>query len=143
MGLNDIFQRWQVQASYSPIDHQNFMDVRKNGGFSRNPLTGKSPTSGYMVGIHSRYGGVAHSVPLPDFGPEHLLKHREAATEHFKDPNVYQGGWADHNHVHLDVSRNIQDRDEAIAEGRKHDQIAIWDVAHNSEVPTGGRGEAE
>ena len=142
MGFREVHAYWRVAAvDFNEIDHKNLMDLHHHGGFSRNPLTGESPTEGYMVGIHSRNGGVAHSVSLGEFSPQYLATHRAAARHLLTQPGYYQGGWSDHNHVHLDVSKNVLDHDEAIREGHNNDQIAIWDVKNNREIMTHGKGE--
>ena len=53
------------------------------------------------------------------------------------------GGWSDSGKLHLDVSRNFPSsrREQAIAAGRRQNQIAVFDLDTFTEIPTGGSGE--
>jgi hypothetical protein len=139
--FENVHAQWKL-ASFEPTeqDHENYHSLLKDGGFSHNPFSNKSPDSGFMVGVHHSHGGVERKIPLSEFRPEHLAEHRQAASEALKDSHTYQGGWVQDGHVHLDISRNHQDRDHAIEEGKRHDQIAIYDIKNNSDIATGGKG---
>lgn len=142
MGFGYIYASMRLASTdVTEQDRKNF-EALKQGGFSHNPLTGASPTDGFIVGLHTKNGGVGHAIPEDKVRPEHLAAHRAAAAHHWHDPDMYQGGWLQGGHAHLDTSRNIQDRDEAIREGQRNDQIAIWDVKNQQEIPVGGKGEA-
>lgn len=43
--------------------------------------------------------------------------------------------------TYFDAPTHVIDRDEAIALAQRHNQIAIWDCAANTSIPTGGTGE--
>lgn len=147
MGINDIFAQFRRVATglaeVTDADMHNFHHVLANGGFSHNHLTGKGPEGGYMVSLSRQNGGVNHQIPSHELAPHHITEHRTAMEQagHL-GPDVYQGGWDDGDTVHLDVSRNIADRKEAIKQGKLNDQISIWDVAHGQEIPIGGTGNS-
>jgi len=44
--------------------------------------------------------------------------------------------------TYLDVSTTLNDRDEAVAMAARYNQIAIYDLAAQWEIDTGGTGEA-
>jgi len=115
--------------------------TRENGGATVNPLTGASPTSGFMV---SERGGTA--VDADEFFGEHgadsVQSFADAHAEAFHDENTYLGTWHDQESgkVFMDVSHNVADRADAVAMAKANDQIAIWDVTNSQEIQTGGSG---
>ena len=119
-------------------------------GSSNGVVYGDIPTSGYMVSLPPSEG-TNKVVPLSamkgEVGLSNLYGVLLAAREYIDglaDPSdVYLGTWVDDTQmVHLDVSLNIPDLDEAVKIGRKNNQLAIWDVANMDEIDTGGTGYA-
>jgi len=51
------------------------------------------------------------------------------------------GAWTHDGKVYLDVVATIPDQQKAVDLGKQHNQIAIWDLKNNREIPTGGTGE--
>lgn len=109
-------------------------------GFSVSLASGGQPVHGYMVAQQ----GHTHTFP------EAVLHDRKALaraidTMLMKEkgafgPNTYLGGWVHDGKLWLEPSDNIASRDEAVREGSRRDQIAIWDVAGGQEISTGGSG---
>jgi hypothetical protein len=56
------------------------------------------------------------------------------------NPAMHIGGWNE-GKVSLDPSENIADRNKAYSEGVARNQISIWDVKNQKEIPTGGTGK--
>ena len=56
------------------------------------------------------------------------------------DPKASIGTWAHDGKTDLEVSEVHNDRNTAIAAGKKNNQIAIHSLADHSDVPTGGTG---
>jgi hypothetical protein len=54
----------------------------------------------------------------------------------------YLGVWAFNGDLAVDVVEIHRDRAEAIAAGKANDQIAIFDLATETEIATGGTGFA-
>lgn len=117
-------------------------DTHAHGGSSVNPFTGHHPMGGFMVADKDG----SHIIDAKDFYGAHgsgilqdYVAHHGSA---FADPDTHLGTWHDtqSGKVFLDVSHNVQDRNQAIALGRQNNQIAIWDVAGAQEIPTGGTG---
>jgi hypothetical protein len=116
--------------------------IAKTGGFTVHPVTGQSPTTGYMCA----------TVP----GAEKVLSGREDITAntirgYFSDhadylserPKLHLGGWIDSESgkVYLDLSERFETEAEATAAAVKHKQIAIWDLANGREVRIKGGDE--
>lgn len=111
-------------------------------GFSIDPHTGKSPTTGYMV-ARSQYGTVIDTKTeadtakaLRDFADKHAHLFEE-------DKSLYLGGWRDQatGKFYLDVVDNVKDEDKAVALGRNRDQISVFNIETFQEIKTGGTGE--
>lgn len=110
-------------------------------GFSLDPRSGRSPTSGFMVSLP----GHTHQYPDSVMKDPHQLA---AAIDHtlmsekeiFKKPGVHLGGWVSDGKLWLDPSENIADREQAVKMGRSRNQVAIWDVQGGQEIDTGGSG---
>lgn len=118
--------------------------VRANGGLSVNMIDGSEPTSGFMVAKGGTKGAIVDADEFydPVRGPEALGSFLKTYRDDLTGGS-YLGLW--HNQadgkVYLDVSDNIMDRATAIREGRKRDQISIWDVTNFEEIDTGGSGQ--
>lgn len=145
MGFPEIFAQYRklaaapvLQASQADID--NYHKLLKDGGFSHHLTTHETPTSGYMVGLNKEHGGVAHVFPLSELTPEKLTRHRAEAQAAGND-DAYQGGWVQDGKVYLDLSRKVDDRDQAVAMGKAHNQRAIYHLDKGEDIPTGGTGE--
>lgn len=118
--------------------------VRANGGLSVDMIDGSEPTKGYMVAKGGTKGAILDADEFydPVKGPEALGNFLKTYKKDLAGES-YLGLW--HNEadgkVYLDVSDNIMDRATAVSEGRKRDQISIWDVANFEEIDTGGTGK--
>lgn len=67
----------------------------------------------------------------------------EAAPAQAKNPDYHFGTWVDPDTgiVYFDIVEVMQDRAKAEAAGRDRNQIAIWDLANQAEIKTGGSGD--
>jgi len=107
------------------------------------PRTGNSPSTGYMVSIpgHTQVvsAGALKGPQAGDIIADYANTHASALAS----PEAHIGRWQEPgtDKVYLDVSHNIKSRDQAVKLGRKHNQIAIWDLKHGREINTGGTGE--
>lgn len=54
-----------------------------------------------------------------------------------QDLNNSFGAWTNGNQVYLDVVVTVPDRDKALELGKRHNQLAIWDLKNNQEISTG------
>jgi hypothetical protein len=125
--------------------HPNVLTtVNKNpGGFSVKPKTGKMPTSGYMVSIPGHTKIVSEADLKGPRGAALLAQYAREHADVLQQPGAHIGGWTDKAtaKTYLDVSHNVKGRSAAISTGKKHNQIAIWDVKHGREINTGGSGK--
>lgn len=124
--------------------HQYFENNDVSDGFSIHPKDGSIPKDGYMVA----HDGPKLSMDRKDF--EHGPTRRDSVTsfldkhkDYFhKNPEAHLGGW--HNEssgkYEIEPSHHIKDKNEAIQRGKKHNQIAIFDVKNGREINTGGTG---
>ena len=120
----------------SPLSQQALDVIRKNpGGFSTT-LNGETPTSGHMVAVPGR-STVIQGLPTESHIDEYARRNADVLSQ----PGAHIGGWHNEGKTYLDVSHNIHDREQAVAAGRQRNQIAIWDVKHGREIPTGGTGK--
>lgn len=99
------------------------------GGFSLDANLNPITDLGYVVSV----SGAERKIPLVSIGPADILFYRDQ-HRHALDQGFIFGGWADGGFAYLDLSRNFNDLDEALAFGRAHDQIAIWDNFNGQEV---------
>lgn len=117
--------------------------IRKNpGGFSLAPATAASPAAGYMVSLQGRGQQVHESDLSGPNGPRIVSQFVAKNADVLQQPGAHIGGWTDTKTgiTHLDVSHNVPTRAKAVALGKAHNQIAIWDVKRGKEIRTGGTG---
>ena len=139
-------------AAYVPKRHVSLNDAarlveqtKKNGGMSVDPGTGREPRHGYMVGQQ----GTGHIVDAVEFysvrGPRLVRDYLAGHHVQLSHPRAHLGTWHDRESgkVFLDISRNHRNLEEATLDGKKNDQIAIWDLDNGGEIPTGGTGGLE
>ena len=139
-------------AAYVPKRHVSLNDAarlveqtKKNGGMSVDPGTGREPRHGYMVGQQ----GTGHIVDAVEFysvrGTRLVRDYLAGHHVQLSHPRAHLGTWHDRESgkVFLDISRNHRNLEEATLDGKKNDQIAIWDLDNGGEIPTGGTGGLE
>jgi hypothetical protein len=110
-------------------------------GFTLHPVTGYAPASGYMVSLP----GHTHTYPESVAQDQQALASALDATlaserDSFDQPDTYLGGWISDGMLWLDPSQNVADYADAVSLASERDQVAIWDVAGQTEVGTGGTG---
>lgn len=112
------------------------------GGFSVTPK-GQMPTDGFMVSLPGRSQVLTEEQLRGPAGQKILQDYATKNSDVLRQKGAHIGGWTDKESgkTYLDVSHNIKDRNKAISAGKKHNQIAIWDVKNSAEVRTGGTGE--
>jgi hypothetical protein len=123
-------------------EHELVRQTRRSGGFSYQAVSGSSPTSGYML---SPYPDREHTVSLGVFQRQHLDDYVAANKDLLSKPDHYMGAWVNEGNVYLDVSIHSADRGKALALGRHHKQLAIYDLGSGNEitVPDSEHAEAD
>lgn len=96
------------------------------------PLNGApEATTGYMAS----WSGMEETVSLTLTPVADVLTVIERHVYLLNAMGVnYFGGWVDGDLLYLDASENLATHAEAVAFGREHDQLAIWDVEAGAEV---------
>ena len=109
-----------------------------DGGFTVDPHTGKSPTSGFALSVHPKQSvAIDHADKLADHQIRHAVKkfrHKNVAL--LNKPGNKVGGWHDPvtHKGYLDVSTVVKTPKEAHDLGKKHDQLAYFDVRNKRSV---------
>lgn len=103
--------------------------VRDNGGFSVSP-SGDSPKSGFMVSVRDLY-----KISLDLIEQDEI----DFASDIASEINGYIGGWLDVNdtninNFYMDISVNIQDKEQALKVARENGQLAIYDIEKNESI---------
>lgn len=119
--------------------------VRTAGGFTVNRMTGEMPKEGIAVAHPPQHSLVLSLKDLSDSKKvDRWLKRKRAMLS---QPNTYLGGWLDKSSkkVYIDVVEVFppDQKEAAIAAGRKRNQLAVFDLGSFEEIPTGGTGKVE
>ena len=134
----------------NPVADEAARLVDRSGGATFRPNakgTGViQPTEGFVVAVPSQdnHPAIIDAATVKDRAKFKAELERwliEAEAYRAKNPNYHFGFWADDTGtVYLDITEVLPDRAAAEQAGRERDQIAIWDLAAGTEIPTGGTG---
>lgn len=134
-------------AKSSRIAALSAKTTAETSGSTISTKNGYVPKAGFMVAVDTDRSKVIH-VDLDDPDVEKKLageikKYMTDNKDLLGQKGKYLGTWQDSatGDLYLDVSTHVKNKAEAVALGRKHNQIAIWDVKHGQEINTGGTGE--
>lgn len=103
--------------------------VKDNGGFSINPL-GECAKTGYMVSVKDLYKIDLDLIDQDDVN---------FASDIAREIGGYIGGWLDTQsdspfNFYMDISINIQDKEQALKIARENGQLAIYDVLNGESI---------
>lgn len=107
-------------------------------GFTFQPVTGVSPSTGYGVSIHREREERRHINDLtPQILHQWLAEYVQRNHELFADRRNHFGGWfeEDTGQVYLDVSIVVESEREADYLARTHGEKAYFDFARGKPVP--------
>lgn len=111
-------------------------------GFSVSPK-GVQPKSGYLVSLPGRTQFASAQKLAGPAGRTIVENYARKNADAFRaSPNMNIGGWSHGGKLYMDTSEKIPDLTAARQMGHARNQIAIWDVAHQREIKTGGTGRA-
>lgn len=120
----------------SQFVNQMLQSIHEGGGVTYNLFNGNlSGTPNYSVSIYPDRERIVEGV---DF--DILEGYVEDNEDLLSDAKNSLGVWSNNGKVYLDVVVIVPDKNEAIELARQHNQIAIWDLQNNQEIPTGGTG---
>lgn len=101
------------------------------------------PKVGYVVAQHPELGAViegAKDMPRAELKAK-LKEYIKINKETLSKDGMYLGLWFNDGKLYMDVPSVIMDEEKAKKTGRDADQIAIWDIVNQREIPTGGSGK--
>lgn len=106
----------------------------KNGGFTFDAAHDTFTTKGFSVSAHPEHERV---IADREITTDDLDKYMADKAEALKQPGAHFGAWHDTstNRWVFDVSHVEQDRDKAIAVGRKYAQDGIYDLGKGETIP--------
>ena len=104
--------------------------TKKNGGCSIN-LQGEEPTLGYMVSLNGMEQKLLNGGLNLRNQIEQYIRRNEKTLEMV---GAYLGLWKDGNILYIDVSIQWYKLETALAVGKIHRQIAIYDVVNKKEI---------
>ena len=94
-------------------------------GFTVKNAVGDNPKTGYMVGIRSE----TKTVPSSQVTVEDVREYMEEKASFLNQPDLYIGGWDNGTTYFLDVSRHIEDFEEAMILAIQTGEEAIFENA--------------
>lgn len=109
--------------------------AKLNGGFTYRVADGAHPTEGFAVAIPG------HERQLRNFTPEAIALYMQERRNVFDSAGHCLGCWFHNGLWYLDVSIVLPTYRQALAEGRRNMQIAIYDLAKGEalDVPSEGQ----
>lgn len=115
-----------------------YQAIVQDGGITIG-LDGSQPqASGYAF---SAQKGSELVVPMQQLTPEVINQYVSQHREELSAPGRYLGAWVDGNDVYLDVSQTEQDFDRAHQMAWDANQLSMWDLGGNQEVPVQRTGD--
>ena len=111
-----------------------YADTLKNGGGTFN-LNGDSiPANEFVVALGRKFSAIVSADDESEFTNmlNSIMQIGYAKTI---------GTWVHENCIYIDLVECIPDKRIAIQLGIARNQIAIWDIANECEINTGGNGE--
>lgn len=103
----------------------------KEAGFTVKPFGGDAPSEGFTLSIFPER---EKKIPVNGFSASSVSEYAAANKALIAKPGNYLGGWREGNDIYLDVSTNVKTLKQAEELGRKHGQLAGWDVVEKREV---------
>jgi len=114
----------------------------KEGGFTVRP-DGTAPTTGFQVGglrDDKTYDpSTVNSHDAMKAAMQDVYQSHQALFDNNK--SVHIGGWVGPDgKLVMEPSENISDKNTAVQEGQRRNQVSVWDNQNTEEIPTGGTG---
>lgn len=103
--------------------------MQKKGGFTYDARTNRLKRTGFAVSIDKSAEKVTTESNFAKNGIEMVKKFLAEQRERLGVARQHLGGWIERGKVYLDISTVVRTAQEAADLGRKHDQIAFFDLA--------------
>jgi hypothetical protein len=152
-GARETMERDPEMAKLAPnatkpiaeVDPKELADYHNtNRGFTYNGEKGfmKDQPGFSVAGEHPELEKV---IPGQKITPEAIKDYVNdpKVKEALKDPKNSVGGWFYKGNSHLEISKLFDNKDEAMAEGKRLNQVEIYDHANHKGIETGGTGGIE
>lgn len=114
-----------------------FNSIQENGGATYNMNTSElNPSTGYIVALVG-FEKVIEKIPQTFANFQDVLLpylDRKVWDAIGGREDIYLGFWINDGKLYLDLVERIEDRFDAIKEGWKRGQIAIWDAKTKEEI---------
>jgi hypothetical protein len=126
----------QVQLSPELLADVNSRHAA-NGGSSTDLKTGKGLTAQdapFMLSPYEDRQAILDHPPTEQDLRNYIGRNEDLLTK----PGHNLGTWNNEGKHYLDVSIGEQDRDRALALGKQHKQLAIFDMVNGKDIPVGG-----
>jgi hypothetical protein len=113
-----------------------FNHIVEHGGATYNMITGElNPNSGYMVG-QKEFERIFDFCRNPNIFSEQVKSYltKKVIDQLICRSDIYLGFWVKDDKIYFDIIWRMTDRNEAILEGRRNKQIAIYDANEKKDI---------
>jgi predicted GNAT family acetyltransferase len=131
----------EVKAKYSVPSGDNLsynttkkiIDTHNTSGGSSTSINGETITDGYAVGISQGNGIAIKGTEITQSDLDNFARQNKTLLS---NPDNFIGTWYNKQDgkTYIDVSTRVDNKDEAKELGKKNNQIAIYDLANDSEI---------
>jgi hypothetical protein len=118
----------ETKAEQEQINREGLAEtIKSQGGTTKDIKTGNEPTEGFS---YAPSKDTELSVPFNEFSDKHIDDYVEKHYTEINKEGAHFGAWHDINtgNIVMDVSKVIQNEQEAVTEGLKNNQDAIYDI---------------
>lgn len=112
-----------------PIATQLYARALANGGFTYRVADGAYPTDGFAVAIQGHERQFRRN-----FSPEAIALYMQERRNVFDSAGHCLGAWCNDGLWYLDVSIVLPTYRQALEEGRRNMQIAVYDLARGESI---------
>jgi hypothetical protein len=111
-------------------DSQTILNMILENGGATVLRTTRKPVS-FPIGFQVAYKGAEKIIGTVT--PASITDYMDTHTQAIKQ-GLYFGFWISNGSLFADISTHIEDRTQAVAMGKEHQQIALWDWAKLDEL---------
>ena len=123
-------RRWAATTTAPDPFAQAAETISAAGGTTVSTHGQAVPTSGYMVALPDR----ERVIPASNLNDDSLRDYANTYRDDLMGDNRFLGGWVNEGDVYLDVSEHMTDRGDALVEGLRRNQKAVWDLDNSNEI---------
>lgn len=122
------------ETDINPQALVNILDTHNaKGGSTVDLKTGKPVTEGFAAAISRDYEQIIPGTKItPEQLAEYAAKHHDVLAA---NPRNTIGTWVADGKTYIDISTVVPTKEEAIELGKKHNQLAVFDLENFAEIP--------